>query len=362
MLLASTKRLVNLSKFHPTEIHSITARNSSKNKHARGELPQEKRLSGIDNKSHSSDDPLQYSLEQFHRIIEEIKYMRHRVSTRLKYHEIWTTFNKFLIRFDRMPMTWEDRIYVYTAHLVDNKKSINTVKSYLSAIRQILKSDGVELHEDKDLLSSLLTTCKIKNKSLFIRMPIKFKLLKAIIDHTHIALNREGQYFLGALLKSMFSMAYFGLLRVGEMVKSQHQIKLRNVHFAKNKSKVTILLESSKTHSKTDKPQKITLPEVKKLPQYCPVSLLKEYLKLRRNIKSKALFVLRDGQPISAAIFRNWLRKMLKRIGLSCKLYDTHSFRSGRCCDLRKLGYSLSTIKKAGRWISSAILVYLKLV
>lgn len=75
-----------------------------------------------------------------------------------------------------MPMTWEDRIYVYTAHLVDNKKSINTVKCYLSAIRQILKSDGVELHEDKELLSSLLTTCKIKNKSLFIRMPIKFKV------------------------------------------------------------------------------------------------------------------------------------------------------------------------------------------
>lgn len=151
--------------------------------------------------------------------------MRHRRSTRLKYHEIWTAFNKFLIKFDRMPMTWEDRIYVYIAHLVDNKKSVKTVKSYLSAIRQILKSDGVELHEDKDLLSSLLTTCKLRNKSLYIRMPIRFKLLKAILDHTDKTFRANGQIYLATLLKAMFSTAYFGMLRVGEMVHGSHQIK-----------------------------------------------------------------------------------------------------------------------------------------
>lgn len=305
---------------------------------------------------------MEYSLDQFHRIIEEIKFMKHRVSTRLKYHEIWTMFNKFLIRFDRMPMTWEDRIYVFIAHLVDNKKSVNTVKNYLSAIRQILKSDGVELHEDKELLSSLLTTCKLKNKSLQIRMPIKFKLLKSLIDHTHSMLNNSGQHYLGTLLKAMFSTAYFGLLRVGEMVKSNHQIKRKNVHFAKNKRKVSIILESSKTHSRWDKPQKISLPEVRQLPQYCPVNLLKEYLKLRgETARNNALFELRGGHPITANIFRKWLRKILSDIGLKSTLYDTHSFRAGRCCDLRRLGYSINAIKQAGRWASSAIILYLKL-
>lgn len=319
-------------------------------------------MSQIDNKSHSSEDQERYSLDQFHRIIEEIKYMKHRISTRMKYHKIWTTFNKFLIKFDRMPLTWEDRIYVFIAHLVDNKKTINTVNTYLSAIRQILKSDGVELHEDKDLLSSLLTTCKIKNKSLFIRMPIRFKLLKAIINHTHSSLVDKGQEYLGKMLKAMFSIAYFGLLRVGEMVKSEHQIKLKNIHFAKNKEKVTILLTSSKTHSEHDKPKKVSLPKVSQLPRYCPVRLLKEYLKIRDKTSAQGeLFVLRGGQPITASIFRAWLRKILGKIGLRSNLYDSHSFRSGRCCDLRKLGYSLSAIKEAGRWASSAIIVYLKL-
>lgn len=318
-------------------------------------------MSQIDNRSHSTENPDEYSLDQFHCIIKEIKFMRHRTSTRLKYHEIWTSFNKFLIKFDRMPATWEDRIYVYVAHLVDNKKSVNTVKSYLSAIRQILKSDGIDLQEDKNLFSSLLTTCKLRNKALHIRMPIRFKLLKAIIDHTDKNLNQSGQEYLGTLLKAMFATAYFGLLRVGEMVKSNHQIKMKNLHIGKNKRKLTLLLDSSKTHSQSDKPQKVTLPQVRQLPQYCPVILMNNFLKIRDPGRSKAIFVLRGGQPITAAIFRKWLRIILDSIGVLSLHYDTHSFRSGHCCDLRRLGYSLSAIKEAGRWASSVILVYLKL-
>lgn len=183
-----------------------------------------------------------------------------------------------------------------------------------------------------------------------------------MIDHTHIMLNNTGQVYLGTLLKAMFSVAYFGLLRVGEMVQSAHQIKYKNVHFAKNKKKITLLLESSKTHSKNDKPQKVVLPQVAELPQYCPVTLLKAFMKLRESSSnSQALFILQGGQPVTAAMFRGWMRRILKHIGLANKLYDTHSFRSGRCCDLRKLGYSLEAIKQAGRWVSSAIIVYLKL-
>ena len=41
-------------------------------------------------------------------------------------------------------------------------------------------------------------------------------------------------------------------------------------------------------------------------------------------------------------------------------LYGTHSLRSGRTCDLYKLGLSVETIKKIGRWKSNAVFRYLK--
>lgn len=288
--------------------------------------------------------------------------MKHRVVTRLKYHSIWTSFNKFLIKFDRMPTTWEDRIYIWVAHLVDNRKSVSTVKSYLSAIRQILQSDGVELQEDKQLLSSLLTTCKLKNKKLFIRLLIRFKLLQRMLEHTDRIYGANGQEYLATLLKAMFTTAYFGLLRVGEMVKSQHQIKAINVHLAKNKNKCVILLESSKTHTAKDKPQKIIIPGIKKLKENCPLKILSKYMEIRDKTRpDPALFLLKGGHPILAQMFRNCLRKILNSIGLRGKLYNTHSFRSGRCIDLRKLSFSFEKVKAAGRWLSSAIQKYLNL-
>lgn len=301
-------------------------------------------------------------MDKFHEILDTIKFMKHKSATRLKYHEIWIAFNKFLIKFDRMPATWEDRIYIYIAHLVDNRKQPATIKTYLSAIRQIMLSDGVELHEDKHLLSSLLKTSKLKNKSLYIRLPIKFKLLKLILRTTDRIYSQKGQDYLRKLLKAMFATAYFGLLRVGEMTHSKHQARADSIHWAKNKAKLTLLLHSSKTHTTKDQPQQVNIPENKSLGQYCPVQLLKEYFKIRDNNHSNpALFVLKGGAPVTATMFRKCLRKILTNIGVDCLLYNSHSFRQGRCLDLKKLGYSLEIIKKVGRWASTAILNYLKI-
>lgn len=336
----------------------------SVNRVRRGELPLHERLSQLDNKSKatSSSGQEQYSLDQFHRIIDIIKFMRHRANTRLQYHRIWTSFNKFLIKFDRMPATWEDRVYIWVAHLVDNRKSVATVKSYLSAIRQILSSDGVELNEDKALLSSLLTTCKLKNKSLFIRLPIRLKLLQRVIHHTDLLFKNCGQYYLATLLKAMFSTAYFGLLRVGELVQGDHQMKAENVHLARNKNKLIILLTSSKTHTPQDAPQRIEIPAIPQLGKNCPLKLLENFMKIRESgSANNALFTLPSGIPITAQMFRTWLRRILANIGVNCKLYNSHSFRAGRCLDLRKLGFSLRKVKEAGRWLSSAILKYLKM-
>lgn len=290
--------------------------------------------------------------------------MRHSTATRLKYHDIWINFNKFLIKFDRMPATWEDRVYVYIAHLVDNRKQSSTIKTYLSAIRQILLSDGIELKEDKQLLSSMMKTSKMRNDKLFIRLPIKFNLLQLILKKVDSIYGDSGagQAYLATLLKAMFSTAYFGMFRLGELAKGPHQIKARNFHLANNKNKAIFMLESSKTHNIRQAPKKVVIPGIPQLGKYCPIKLIGEYLKLRENTdSSSAFFMLRGGQPITQYIFRNCLRKVLDNIGVDCSLYDSHSFRQGRCLDLRKLGYTFKAVMEAGRWTSSAILNYLRL-
>ena len=50
---------------------------------------------------------------------------------------------------------------------------------------------------------------------------------------------------------------YYGLLRVGQATSGDHLINVRDVKMAKNKSKVLMILCSSKTHNTSDDPQQV---------------------------------------------------------------------------------------------------------
>ena len=94
----------------------------------------------------------------------------------------------------------------------------------------------------------------------------------------------------------------------------------------------------------------------------CPYQLLRDYLVCRGGYvcDSEPYFIFRDRSPVTQTHFRVCLRLMLKLAGFQEKFYGTHSLRAGRSCDLYKLGISVETIKKIGRWKSNTVFRYLK--
>lgn len=293
-----------------------------------------------------------------------IKGMRLRDKTKKIYRNRWVAFNKFMQQFDVMPQTWEERLHIYAAHLVDNKKQSSTVRSYITAIRQILRIADIEIKEDKYLLSSLIKACKLKNDRLYIRMPIRKSLLIQLLKKVDEYYDRtKGQIYLAKLLKAMFSMAYFGMMRVSEITMSDHTVKAPNVRYAKNKNKISITLYSSKTHSIKDPPQFISINEQPDMLDQCPVKLISEFVNLRGTLaknESDAFFVYQDNVPVTASQFRACLKKLLGKLNVETDLYDTHGFRAGKAVDMWKAGTKISVIKKEGRWLSEAIRSYLK--
>lgn len=279
------------------------------------------------------------------------------------YYCRWKAFNKFLIKFDRIPALWEDRILIYATHLVNHKKKLATVKSYLSAIQFMLFEDGVTLHENKLELGAILQACKAANAKLYIRMPIQFKLWNSLMRQASQYYEQErGQLYLAKLIRAMMAASYFGLLRVGEITDSQHQIKARNVRYSKNKNKLVITLQSSKTHTSNEMPQIIEIRAIPQLQENCPLKCICEYLALRGtncDDEEEPLFVHEGKQQVSATMYRTCLRKLLSKIGVSCQLYDCHSMRSGRACDLQELGFSVTQICEIGRWSPKSNTVYL---
>ena len=321
------------------------------------------RGSSSTSKNGSASTASSISTKAMEQIVDKLRYDKKRTSTKRTYYNTWKNFNKFIIRWDRKPPNWEDRIVLYVGYLTSQNKKSTTIRSYISAIRSVQRDDGVSLNEDKYLLSSLTKACKLQKDRVQIRLPIQKGVLEILIRH--ISDSFLAQPYLDKLFKAIFSTAYYRLLRVGELTYSEHVIQTCNVHVADNKQKILFFLRSSKTHGSGSKPQMVKITgtrPIRNAVSTCPFRILREYIKIRplAECPEKQFFVFVDNSTVKPANVRNVLNQMLNKARLDHTLYGMHSFRIGRASDLLKLHFSVETIKKIGRWCCNVIYTYLR--
>ena len=185
-----------------------------------------------------------YSTDYIENVIERLRVQSLRDSTRELYHKIWCYFNEFLIKLDRKPESWEDRLILFIGNALDEEKESTTLKTYASAIRSVLREDGIELDPNIYALTALTQACKLKNYRVKTRLPIGKNLLRMLLDQFEIMF--QYQSYLEALYKAILVIGYYGLFRIGELVFSPHSIKAVDVHSIKNKKIIQIVLRTSK--------------------------------------------------------------------------------------------------------------------
>ena len=307
-----------------------------------------------------------YAMKQ---IVEDLKFNRFRYSTRKNYYTVWRSFNEFFVKLDDKPKDWESRLILFIGYLVQEGKKAQTIKSYISGIKAVLKDINVELNEDRFLISSLTNACKLLNNKVRLRLPIQKRLLSLILQEITNLFHQ--QPYLNVMYLALFSTMYFGLFRIGEMTSGSHPVKARDVHIAHNKKKMLFVLRTSKTHWNDTAPQTVTISSnatrifSNKLSDgldFCPFQLLKDYTSIRESYLSndEPFFVFRNRDPVTPLNARTLLRQLLHRLHLNENNYDTHSLRIGRCVDLLKMQISVETIKKLGRWKSNVVFDYLR--
>ena len=190
-------------------------------------------------------------------ILENLKGQGIRESTTRNYYGIWKAFNKFLIRLDRKPATWEQRTTLYIAYLINNGIQSATIKSYLSAIKNILTTDGYSWHDNSILVTSLTRACKLVNDHVKTRLPILVGLLE--IPLFELQRTFYNQPYLQTLYKCILAIGYYGMVRIGELTLGSHSIKAKDVYIGQNKNKILIVLYTSKTHGVYANPQQIKI-------------------------------------------------------------------------------------------------------
>ena len=337
-----------------------------------------KRNSKKPNEEDTASTGSSISTKYLQQIVDKLKHKNIRESTDRVYYQIWKQFNQFFIKLDIKPRSWEDRIVLFVGYLIQKNRKSNMIKSYISAIRSVLAKDGVELNEDKFLLTSLTKACRLKNDRVCTSLPIRHGLMKLLLKALEKFFSTP-QPYLVCLYKTMISTAYYGLFRIGEISFSPHVVKAADVHIGDNKDKMLFVLHMSKTHGRESKPQIIKISATKTRPEekinnlfshltkceqqrWCPFQILRDYVKLRKKFidKQEPFFVFRDRTPVKPAQFRKVLKKLIKKNGLNPGLYRGHSLRGGCATDMAELQISLESIRKIGKWKSSAIYTYLR--
>ena len=181
------------------------------------------------------------------------------------YLSIWRHFNKFIIRLDKKSQWWEDRVALFCGYLISKGLPSSTIKSYISAIKSVLRDDGYTWDQNRSILFSLIQACKLKNDVIKCRLPIQRNLLNLILFEVMRVL--PNQCYLVVLYRALFALAYYGMMHIGELTQAPgcHAVKAKNVHVGQNKDKIKLVLFTSKTHGRGSYPQYI---KIRALPQY----------------------------------------------------------------------------------------------
>ena len=209
-----------------------------------------------------------------------------------KLWEICERYNKtkLLLSMEKLqqifyPARWETRTLggstcALCGYLIHCRKvKSQTVKSYVSALKNVLMDIGQEINEDKFILSSLTKACTLQNDQVWTRLPIQHKLLGELVKFMQDHFLMAGQFYLATLYSTLFVTSYYGLFHILELTitPSNHAVWVADVHIGKNKPKFMFVLRSSKTHNQGNKPQiiKISTEDRLALGKICPYKWLK---------------------------------------------------------------------------------------
>ena len=99
-------------------------------------------------------------------------------------------------------------------------------------MKAVLSNIGIEVNENRSLVNSLMKACTFINDRVQTRFAIHKDLLLVILREVKSQMYERNQPYLGALYQALFSTAYFGIFRVGELTTGDHPVLAKDVHIA----------------------------------------------------------------------------------------------------------------------------------
>jgi len=245
----------------------------------------------------------------------------------------------------------------FVAHLFERSYSPASIATHISAIAYAHKILGGPNPTDNFLLKKMITGASKLASKPDTRLPITPNILQSIIN---TAGNLNFSAYQQALFKSIFTLAFFAFLRLGELTVPSHNkhhyvVQLQDVVLSQ--CHILLTMHSYK-HSGSRPP--VTLKINQQPPPICPILSLHTYLQMRGRAPGP-LFCFPDLRPVTKQFLTNNLTMILKAAGLNPDFYKGHSFRIGAATHAAASGLSNTQIQQMGRWNSSAFNRYIRI-
>ena len=277
------------------------------------------------------------------------------------YSVAWNNFIEFaekqLLKSNFPPTT--EVVCDYIAWLSLKGYASSSIKSYVSALSYHCKIKNVADPTDTFVVKKLLVGLTRIDVRKDIRMPITHEiLLKILIALPDVCFSN----FEAILFSSLFTVAFYGFLRVGEIVpdsigRQGHALFKENISYRPTSRSIELFIP----HSKTDQCSigtTILIPATDD--STCPVRSFLAY-DSRRPKYPGLYFKHFNGLPVTRYQFSAVLKKALNSAGVNCLLYKTHSFRIGAATSASLAGLPDEEISSFGRWKSNAFKNYIRI-
>ncbi|XP_067324630.1 integrase/recombinase xerD homolog [Anolis sagrei] len=270
-------------------------------------------------------------------------------ATQKAYRAAMAKFNKFRLEVgygSRWPVSEEEVLHFFI-HQRRNSVTAHSMRLQLAGIAFYSKAarygDPCQAFRIRKLLKSWRKHAPRQQDT---RCPLSHKTLSQIVQ---------------ALKRLSFTTAFFGALRLGEVVAnsksdaSNRALQLRDITVQDNALALRI------RKSKTDQKGKGVSLFIRGLEpgHLCPVRSLSRFL-LTRGSTPGLLFTHRDGSPLTRYQFMAVFRGALQHLGLPWTEFGGHSFRIGAATTAAAGGVPVDIIKSMGRWKSSAYASYIR--
>lgn len=220
-----------------------------------------------------------------------------------------------------------EQLYECIANLSLKGCSPATARAYIAGIGFNCKLNQLCDVTQNFVIKKMLTGIERLNKRVDLRLPIAPSLLKRILE---ILPSICSSTYESTLFSAAFSLAYFGVLRVWEIVVESRNLATHALSLSDVKlSSQNTVLEMRILHSKTDQLGKGTLlllPAVNSI--ICPVRNINLFLKIRSKQPGQ-LIIHFSGTLMTRYQFNSIFKKSRVAVGVDSSKYKYHSFRIG---------------------------------